>query len=59
MPAWIVALVLAIGVTAWVYNMLAKTNGNASPQSNMAVAGVAGFIIFLVMLSLMKMVLNF
>jgi hypothetical protein len=59
MPSWIVALVLAIGVTAYVYNLLAKTNGNASPQSNLAIAGVAGFIVFLVMLSLMKMVLNF
>jgi len=59
MPGWIVALILAIGATAWLYNKLAQTNGNADPKSNFIIAGIAGFVIFLVMLSVMKFVFNF
>jgi hypothetical protein len=59
MPSWIIALVLGIGVTAWAYSKLARSNGNASPQSNMIIAAIAGFVIFLIMLSLLKLVLNF
>jgi hypothetical protein len=59
MPTWLLALVLGIGGAAYVYNFLAKHNGNADPKSNALIASVAGFILFLILLSLMKLVLNF
>jgi hypothetical protein len=59
MPSWILALILAVGVTAWLYNLLARTNGNANPKGNFIIAAIAGFVLFLVVLSLLKWVLNF
>lgn len=59
MPSWLLALIFAIGVTAWAYSKLARANGNASPQSNMILAVVGGAVVFLVIFSLMKLVLNF
>lgn len=59
MPSWLVALFLSIGATAWIYNKLARANGNANPQSNLIMALIAGAIIWLVMFTLMRMILNF
>ncbi|MDB5181997.1 MAG: hypothetical protein JWP13_760 [Candidatus Saccharibacteria bacterium] len=59
MPTWLLSLILAVGVTAWSYNKLARANGNASPQSNFALAALAGAIMFLVIFSLLKLVLGF
>lgn len=59
MPSWLLALLLAIGVTTWSYNKLARLNGNASPKSNAMLAGAAGLVIFLIVLSLLKLVLHF
>jgi hypothetical protein len=59
MPSWLISLILAIGVTAWAYNKLARTNGNASPGSNFALAAVGGAVIFFIMFSLLKLVLGF
>lgn len=58
MPSWIIALLLSLGVTAWAYNKLAKLNGNASPQSNLMIAGAGGVIVFIVMITLLKVVLH-
>jgi hypothetical protein len=59
MPSWLISLLLAIGVTTWAYNKLARANGNATPSSNLILAGVGGFVVFLVVFSLLKLVLNF
>lgn len=59
MPTWLLSLILGVGVTAWAYNKLARTNGNANPGSNLAAAAGAGFVVFLVVLSLLKLVFSF
>lgn len=59
MPTWLLSLILAVGVTTWAYNKLAKENGNASPQSNFTLAAVAGAVVFIVIFSLLKLVLGF
>lgn len=59
MPSWLISLMLATGVTAWAYNKLARTNGNASPKSNFILAFVGGAVVFLVFLFLMELVLDF
>lgn len=58
MPSWIIALLLAIGVTTWAYAKLAKLNGNAEPKSNFMIAAAGGLIVFIVMLTLLKTVLH-
>lgn len=59
MPSWLLSLILAVGVTTWSYNKLARANGNASPQSNFMLAALGGFVVFLVVFSLLKLVLDF
>jgi hypothetical protein len=59
MPSWLLSLFLAVGVTAWAYNKLAKSNGNASPQSNFMMAAGGGFVVFVVIFSLLELVLGF
>jgi hypothetical protein len=59
MPSWIISLLFATGVATWIYTKLAKANGNASPQSNLVIAGVAGLVIFIVFFTLLKVVLGF
>lgn len=59
MPSWLISLLLAIGVTAWAYSKLARSNGNASPKSNFMVAAAGGIVIFLVAFTLLKVVLGF
>ncbi|HSH18323.1 MAG TPA: hypothetical protein VK978_02990 [Candidatus Saccharimonadales bacterium] len=59
MSSWMIALFLAIGVTAWSYNKLANTNGNYNPKGNLGMALLAGGIIFFVMFSLLTLVLDF
>lgn len=58
MPSWIISLILAVGATAWSYNKLARTNGNANPMGNFWIASIVGVVVFLVMFSLMAMVLD-
>jgi hypothetical protein len=59
MPSWLLSLLVAIGVTTWAYNKLAKANGNASPQSNFLVAAAGGAVVFLIIFTLLKVVLDF
>jgi uncharacterized membrane protein YidH (DUF202 family) len=59
MPSWLLSLLLAIGVTAWAYNKLARANGNASPKSNFMVAAAGGAVVFFVVFTLLKLVLGF
>jgi uncharacterized membrane protein YidH (DUF202 family) len=59
MPSWIISLLLAIGVTTWAYTKLAKANGNAEPRSNFLLAAAGGAIVFIVVFTLLKLVLNF
>lgn len=58
MPSWIIALLVSIGVTTWAYTKLAKLNGNAEPKSNFMIAAAGGAVIFVVMFTLLKFVLN-
>lgn len=50
---------LAAGVTAWLYNKLAHTNGNAVPRNNLIAASIAGIVVFLFMWSLTSLVFDF
>lgn len=58
MPSWIIALLLSLGVTTWAYNKLAKLNGNAEPKSNLLIAAAGGLMVFIVMMTLLKVVLH-
>lgn len=55
----IISALFAVGAATWVYVQLARANGNATPQSNFIATGVVGLVIFLFMLSLLKLVFNF
>jgi len=53
------ALLVGIAATTWIYVKLAKYNGNANPGQNFILAGVAGFVVFLVIFTLLKFTFNF
>ena len=59
MSGVIVALIAGLGVAAYVWSMLAKSTGNARPSNTLVGAGIAGLVVFLVVLSVIKLVLNF
>lgn len=54
-----IALLVGLSVTAWSYTKLAHANGNPEPAKNFIAASVAGFVMFLFILSLLKLVFNF
>ncbi len=59
MSSWFITLIIAVGITAWVYGYLARNNGNANPGSNFALAAVAGTIFFIVVFTFLKFVIHF
>jgi hypothetical protein len=58
MSSLLIAFLVGVGVAAWAYPKLAKSNGNANPSSNMLMAGIGGLIVFIILFSLLKLVLG-
>ncbi|MCA9331142.1 hypothetical protein KC957_03760 [Candidatus Saccharibacteria bacterium] len=55
MSPFIVALMLGVGLTVWVYNkLMGQTGGNTS--NSLTAAGIIGFIGFLLMWLIMNMI---
>jgi hypothetical protein len=59
MPSWIIALLVGLAVTAWSYTKLAHANGNPDPKANFLGACLAGFVMFVFIFSLLKLVFDF
>ena len=59
MSAFFIALLVGIAMTAWSYAKLAHLNGNANPGSNLALAATAGFVVFLILFTLLKFTFGF
>ena len=59
MSGVVIALIAAIGAAAYVWSFMAKSTGNARPVNTLIGAGGAGFVVFLVLLTLIKLVFNF
>lgn len=58
MSAVVIALLFGVGVAAFAWSQLERLTGNARPTNTFIGAGVAGFVAFLFLLSLLKWVLN-
>lgn len=55
MPPIVVALMLGIGTTVWVYNKLMNNTGG-NTQSSLTAAGLIGAVAFVIMLIIMNFI---
>jgi uncharacterized membrane protein YdjX (TVP38/TMEM64 family) len=53
MSAGLIAFLLALGASAWIYNKMMRTTGN-NTQNSLVAAGASGFLIFIVAFFIMK-----
>ena len=59
MSPWIIAGLVGVGTAGFIYAQLVRANGNPTPGMDLGAAAVAGIMIFIVIYTLLKYVLNF
>ncbi len=55
MPSWIIALLVSVSASTWLYTKLAHANGNADPKTNAIASVLAGAVLFLLSLSVLSL----
>jgi hypothetical protein len=58
MSSFVISLVLAIGAATYAWTKLVHSTGNGDPKKIILSSGVIGVIVFLFILSLLKLVLH-
>jgi hypothetical protein len=58
MSSFVISLVVAIGAATYAWTKLVHGTGNADPKKIILSSGVIGVIVFLFLLSLLKLVLH-
>lgn len=59
MSAFLIALLFAVGASAWIYTTLGRRTGGGNQQNAFIGAAVAAVLIFLFVFTFLKYVLNF
>ncbi len=57
MSNWIIAFLVAIAATTWLYSALMRRTGN-NTKSSLVAAGIAGVLLFLLMLIVLGFVFS-
>ena len=59
MPAWMISIFFAVGVTGWVFTKVAHNTGNYSPKVTYGGALLGGIVTYIFIFTLLKFVFNF
>lgn len=57
MAPWIIALLFAIGASAWIYTKIMRTTGN-NTKSSLITAGLSGLLLFFLVLVIVTFINN-
>ena len=58
MNVLLIGLLIGAGTAAWSYLQLAKRTGNAMPRNNVFSAVIIGFVVGIIVITILKFVLN-